>query len=411
MAILNVKQRIDAYNLGRDAEILALKYQALSDNEFSFYRGTAHLFYEDLPKSPIFTNAPNTWICGDLHLENFGSYKGSNRLSYFDLNDCDESLLAPCTLELSRFLVSVLVGAESLALDQKQALKLCDTFLDSYIQALALGEAYWIERASAKGMIRQLLMSLKKRTRTEFINSRTCTNKQGDRKINVKNGKALPVSDEARAKIKTFMQEFAKKQPEPAFFNVVDIARRIAGTGSLGLERYVILVAGHAIKNKADYYLLDLKLCKQSAAAHFVMDIKQPSWQTEAERVATIQRRLQAISPAFLSDVTIGNNSYLLKELLPTQDRLSLSQANGKIKPLAEVINTMGQITAWAQIRSSGRQGSAITDNLIQFAENSSKWRQDLLDYAVHYAKIVHQDWQVFKAQQPLKSSPSKPSN
>ena len=197
------------------------------------------------------------------------------------------------------------------------------------------------------------------------------------------------------------MQEFAKTQPKPAFFNVVDIARRIAGTGSLGLERYVILIDGNAKsevkKNKEDYYLLDLKLCKQSAAAHFVLDINQPSWQTEAQRVMTIQRRLQAVSPAFLSDVTIENQSYLLKELLPTQDRLSLDQANRKIEPIAKVIHTMGQITAWSQIRSSGRQGSAIADELIQFAENSQLWRNDLLAYAVQYAKVVHEDWQAFR--------------
>ena len=401
MSKLNIKQRIHAYNKGRDAEILALKYQAISENEFSFYRGTAHLFYEDLPKTPVFTNAPNTWICGDLHLENFGSYKGSNRLSYFDLNDCDEAVLAPCTIELARFLVSVLVGAESLSLRQKQALKLCDTFLDSYIQALQSGEAYWVERASARGMIRQLLMSLKKRSRADFINSRTKINKKGERKIDVNNGKALPASAAAQTKIKTFMQEFAKTQLKPAFFNVVDIARRIAGTGSLGLERYVILIDGNAKsevkKNKEDYYLLDLKLCKQSAAAHFVLDINQPSWQTEAQRVMTIQRRLQAVSPAFLSDVTIENQSYLLKELLPTQDRLSLDQANRKIEPIAKVIHTMGQITAWSQIRSSGRQGSAIADELIQFAENSQLWRNDLLAYAVQYAKVVHEDWQAFR--------------
>ena len=400
MLLPSIKHRINAYNLGRDPDILALKLQAISDNEFSFYRGTAHLFYEDLPKTPIFNNAPYSWICGDLHLENFGSYKGSNRLSYFDINDCDEAVLGPSTLDLTRFLVSVLVGAKSLALSQKQALNLCNTFLDSYIQALKLGEAYWIERASAKGMVRKLLMSLKKRTRADFINSRSRTNKKGERKIDVGNGKALPASDAAQAKIKEFMHEFAKTQSSPAFFNVVDIARRIAGTGSLGLERYVILIDGNAKKSKEDYYLLDLKLCNQSAASIYTQPIIQPDWQTEAQRVVTIQRRLQAISPAFLSDVTIGNKSYLLKELLPTQDRLNLNQVNGKVEPLAEVIHTMGKITAWAQIRSSGRQGSAITDDLIQFAENSQDWRKDLLDYAVQYAKVVNNNWQEFRSLQ-----------
>ncbi len=43
-------------------------------------------FYEDLQDVPL-PQSPNTWICGDLHLENFGSYKANNKLVYFDLND------------------------------------------------------------------------------------------------------------------------------------------------------------------------------------------------------------------------------------------------------------------------------------------------------------------------------------
>ncbi len=70
------------HNAGRDPERLALAYAKMSASPFVFLRGSWHLFYEraaalDLPA------APATWICGDLHFENFGSYKGDNRLVYF----------------------------------------------------------------------------------------------------------------------------------------------------------------------------------------------------------------------------------------------------------------------------------------------------------------------------------------
>ncbi|MBC7786802.1 MAG: DUF2252 domain-containing protein [Methylophilaceae bacterium] len=400
MTNLPVKQRINAYNHGRDHEILAFKYKAIQDNEFSFYRGTCHLFYEDLPQIPLFTEAPHTWILGDCHLENFGTYKGSNRLSYFDLNDCDEAALAPCTWELARFLVSVVVGAETLRLSQKQALALCDTFLDFYINTLKAGEAYWIERSTSTGMIRQLLMSLKKRSRIEFIKSRTFVEK-GNRLLTLNDGKTLPASKEAKARVTAFMLEFANQQTNSEFFKVLDIGRRIAGIGSLGMERYVILVVGNSKKVKDNYYLLDLKLCGPSALKPTISalnkPIKQPSWASEAERVVTTQRRLQAVSPAFLSAVNIDDKSYVLRELHPTQDRLSLNLADGKVKPLQEVIKSMGEIVAWAQLRSSGRQGSAIADQLIQFAEQPQQWRKDLLDYATKYAKVVHQDWLSFR--------------
>ena len=92
---MNVIREIQAYNAGRDPERLALKYQKMRSSPFGFLRASCHLFYARLPKTELFKAAPLTWICGDLHLENFGSYKGNNRLSYFDLNDFDEAALAP----------------------------------------------------------------------------------------------------------------------------------------------------------------------------------------------------------------------------------------------------------------------------------------------------------------------------
>ena len=331
MAQLSVAQRIANYNAGRDPELLALKYKLIRDNEFSFYRGTCHLFYEDWPLNAVLNKAPLAWICGDLHLENFGSYKGENRLTYFDLNDCDEGALAPCTWELARFLVSVLVAAESLQLKRKHALALCEAFLQSYTKTLRIGAARWVERANATGMIKELLAGLKKRTRADFIKSRVQI-KRDKIKLVVGDGRALAASDEAVQKVTQFMTEFAKTQQNPAFFQLIDMARRVAGTGSLGVERYAILVRGDS--NKAtqfeNFYLLDLKLCATSALAPYLPKNSQPKWASEAVRIVTVQRNLQAVPPAFLSAVSIGQQSYTLKELLPTQDRLNLVNAKGK---------------------------------------------------------------------------------
>ncbi len=401
MAQLSVSQRVANYNAGRDLELLALKYKLIRDNVFSFYRGTCHLFYEDWPAESSLNHVPQAWICGDLHLENFGSYKGGNRLTYFDLNDCDEGALAPCTWELARFLVSVLVAAESLQLKRKQALALCDVFLQSYIKTLGLGAARWVERANATGMIKELLVGLKKRTCADFIKARISTKSGKDRRDKIKlilgDGRMLAASDEAIKKVTQFMTEFAKTQPNPAFFEVVDVARRVAGTGSLGMERYAILVRGDSSKatQYENFYLLDLKLCGTSALAPYLLSA-QPKWASEAARVVTVQRNLQAVPPAFLSAVSIGQQSYVLKELLPTQDKLSLVDVRGKISRLTSVIEQMGEIVAWAQLRASGRNGAAVADELIAFAQAAEAWYTPLMDYAEAYASQVSADWRAF---------------
>jgi uncharacterized protein (DUF2252 family) len=93
------------------------------------------------------------------------------------------------------------------------------------------------------------------------------------------------------------MDRFAATQPKPKFFEVLDIGRRIAGTGSLGLERFVILVEGKSTPN--GNYVLDIKEAEPSAMApHLVrLGIKQPTWLDEASRVVSIQKRIQAVDP------------------------------------------------------------------------------------------------------------------
>ncbi|GAC1402038.1 MAG: hypothetical protein NVSMB49_17550 [Ktedonobacteraceae bacterium] len=99
----NVFERIQHFNQGRNPHLLQLKYQVMSTNSFAFLRGSDHLFYEDWPQESLLNDAPLSWLCGDLHWQNLGSYKGDNRLVYFQMNDLMRLYLhlAPGTLHVS----------------------------------------------------------------------------------------------------------------------------------------------------------------------------------------------------------------------------------------------------------------------------------------------------------------------
>src|SRR5262245_44055758 len=114
-ATRSIRERIDAFNRGRRPELLKRKYRLMCSDPFVFFRGTAHLFWEDWARSrrPL-DDAPLVWSCGDLHLENFGSYKGDNGLAYFDLNDFDDAALAPATRDVARFLTSARLAGVSI---------------------------------------------------------------------------------------------------------------------------------------------------------------------------------------------------------------------------------------------------------------------------------------------------------
>jgi len=146
---------------------------------------------------------------------------------------------------------------------------------------------------------------------------------------------------------------------------MIDVARRIAGTGSLGLERYTILVNGRG--TPSGHFLLDLKFAPVSALARYVRT-KQPRWDNEAVRVVAVQRRMQAIAPALLQATTVGSRAYVLRELMPTQDKLDLDAWDGRMTGLDLLARDLGFVVAWSELCSAGRDGSATIDELISFA-------------------------------------------
>jgi uncharacterized protein (DUF2252 family) len=396
----SLTDRITRFNADRSADRLALKYQEMAVDAFSFLRGTCHLFYEDLPQTGVFQNAPAVWVCGDLHLQNFGSFKGNDRLGlqkrdrklvYFDINDFDESVLAPCSWDLARFVVSLLVA--DLGLTEADAIALGQFFLQTYGETLTTGKACAIHRETAQGVVKDLLQSLKLRKRKSFIRRRLDPKM---RSLKRAPNKVLTVPSEDLHRIHQLMTQWAETQPQnqanPEFFKILDIAQRIAGNGSLGLERYLILIQGKGYPNGS--YLLDLKAARSSCLQPYLPTL-QPNWQTEADRIVSVQSRLQDSPPALLSVLHQDGTSYVLRELQPTADKLDLAAVAHHPKRLKVLVETLARIVAWDHIRSGGRQRSAIADDLIAFGHKAG-WQTEIIDYARHYSQQVRRDHQEF---------------
>jgi uncharacterized protein (DUF2252 family) len=390
----DVVERILAFNHGREGRTVQLKYDRMRQGDiFTFFRGTCHLFYEDWPGDTTFNNAPATWICGDLHLQNYGSYKASNRHVYFDMNDFDEGLLAPCTLELARLVTSIIVCGVALKMSKADALTLAKACLDTYTVALSNGYIRAVERDIVSGMVRELLETVQTRKPKKFLDSRT-NRTTTQRTLRLDGEHTLSITKSQRRKVSEWMESWRDSQPNPDFYRLLDVAWRIAGVGSLGVERYVLLVEGDGSPD--GNILLDLKAQAGSALQPYVK-LKQPMWNNPAERVAAIQARMQAVTPALLTTVTIAECAFTLKELQPTADGIDVKQWDRKPRRLERAVRTMGDILAWNQARSSGRQGSAMTDDLIRFGQDAS-WREPLLHYAQQYAAQVSADYRAFCA-------------
>jgi hypothetical protein len=69
---------------------------------------------------------------------------------------------------------------------------------------------------------------------------------------------------------------------------------------------------------------------------------------------------------------------------------------DGEIKRLERVLAVMGQVAAWAQLRSSGRQGSATADELIEYGRSLEGKRSQMLEHARRFAADTEKSYQEY---------------
>ena len=402
---------IAAYNAGREPERLAMKYAAMRADPFRFLRGTCHLFHTRLSQNALAPTGPCAWICGDLHLENFGTYLGDNDLTYFDVNDFDEAILAPFTWDILRLAVSVLAAAPIIGLTDGSAKSFATQLVDTYFAELAIGKPRWLERSTASGPIGDLMDKRKRRDPAKFLAKRTVT-KGGKISLLIDGERMLAIEKSDRDALAAFMTALAKQTPKAKPLKFIDAARRIAGTGSLGLPRFVLLVEDPA--NADDHWLLDLKSAAPSALAPYAT-FPQPKWSSEAARVAAIQTLFQANTPSMLSAQTLRGAPYTLKQMQPSADRLDLKALATNKDAFGLVIGSMARLTAWGHLRGTGRYASVTADDLIA-AASDPKAPAVLLDRALTLAKINATDWAQYCAAYdqgtfgpPAKSEPGEP--
>ncbi len=389
-----IYERLTAFNKNRLPDMVKLKYQAMSANVFRFYRGTCHLFYEDLSAANDLPPSPVTWVCGDLHIENFGSFKGDNRQEYFDLNDFDEALLAPAAWEIVRMLASIFVAFDSLGLSEEEALKTVQLFLNTYSSTLKNGKAISIDPRTADGIVHTFLAAVEKRKQKELLKKYT-QGKKSKLTLLLDNDRHFKVDEPLKTELGNFIDDMIQKSKYACYdYKVQDCIFRLAGTGSVGVKRYLFLLKSTNTKNK--YLLLDMKQASPSCL-HPYIKTTQPAWGSEAERIIAIQERMQNISPALLSPVVFKDEPYVLKQMQPTEDKINFELLKYRYDEIDKVINDMAVLTASAQLRSGGRQGSAIIDELIAYGKNNY-WREGMVKYASKYTVKLKKDYKEFMA-------------
>ena len=90
-----------------DGADLQLKHQRMKEDLFSFFRATFYRWVQLWPEvCPSLTLAPRVLAVGDLHVENFGTWRDIEGRLIWGVNDFDEAATMPYTLDLARLAAS-----------------------------------------------------------------------------------------------------------------------------------------------------------------------------------------------------------------------------------------------------------------------------------------------------------------
>lgn len=114
--------------------LLPLRYSRMKVSPFAFFRGGAAVMTADLAGTAA--SGLRVQACGDCHLLNFGGFATPERRLVFDINDFDETAVAPWEWDLKRLATSFVLATLDI-LDKEARIDLAQTVARSYRETMA----------------------------------------------------------------------------------------------------------------------------------------------------------------------------------------------------------------------------------------------------------------------------------
>jgi uncharacterized protein (DUF2252 family) len=392
----SVVDEIVAFNRDRNPNLVRLKFRKMAKDPLAFFRGTCHLFAADWPLLRPPDVGPSILICGDLHLENFGAYRTDDGDFLYDINDFDEALVAPCSLDLVRCAASVLLAAQLWKHTPVQAMRSLLAFLDRYratvIRSASTGRIRILSVGTARGPVWGLLQRPVRATQVQFLDRFTERQVDGTRRIERRTGRFLAVGRKQRQRLCDAVERRG--------FEVLDVAFRVAGTGSLGLERYAVLVRGNGQPEQGR--ILDIKEARAPALLAYAAEEQRTDAVSEARRIVQAQRRLQSKPIACLHVLDVDGREYRMRELIPEENRTGLDQLRRQPRRLRRAVAIAGKLVGWAHARGCRLEGDDRHDDLARWAAGPGL--DAVIASAVRYAERNRRDHKTFSRSSKMSS-------
>ncbi|HVN08908.1 MAG TPA: DUF2252 family protein [Patescibacteria group bacterium] len=329
---------------------LRLKHQFMAAAVFPFLRATFYrwlqCWHEVCPRA---SEAPRVLAVGDLHVENFGTWRDLEGRLIWGINDFDEVSHLPYTIDIVRLTTSALFAADGDHLALKPRV-IAECIEEGYRQSLAAGGRPFV-LSERQGWLRRVSLHIIAEGPAFWEKLRSCP---------AVSAKVVPA--EARTAIEHAMPERGLRYA---------YARRGAGLGSRGHQRYVSLVnwRGGSIAREA-------KALVPSAAV----------WLRHHSRTGPIlysqvlRTAVRVPDPHFRVE-----GHWIVRRLSPSCKKINMADLPER-RNEERLLFAMGAETANVHLGAPSACGSVRRD----LARRHGAW---LLDSARDMVKFVRRDW------------------
>jgi uncharacterized protein (DUF2252 family) len=404
---------------------------------FTFYRGAAKIMAADLKDTP--TAGLVVQLCGDAHLSNFGVFASPERKLLFDLNDFDETLPGPFEYDVKRMAASFTIAAGNNGFSKADTRAATLASVAAYRQAMAefaqmrtmdLWYAHLAED-ELMGAVRGVVAEAKKgggkkanakheqevkaakraqktaektREKAHTRDSLQALSKLGElvdgryrivsqppivvpaRELEAVYGMSSEevskaVGEQLRA-YRATLQDDRRHLLER--FEVVDMARKVVGVGSVGTRAFIVLLQG---RDTGDPLFLQIKEATTSVLEDH---LPKSRYQQPGERVVHGQRLMQAASDIFLGwtrGVDVQRHFYWRQ--------LRDMKGSALVEAMAPVgLTFYARTCGWTLARAHARSGDPVA--IAEYLGDDDAFDRSITDFSERYAGQNEQDFQEF---------------
>src|SRR6266516_4701466 len=329
--------------------LVPVRHGRMMVSPFTFYRGAAAIMAADLAATPV--AGLEAQLCGDAHLSNFGAFASPERRLLFDLNDFDETLPGPFEYDVKRMAASFTIAGRNNGFSKADTRASTLAAVRAYREAMALFAQMptmdiwyaYLDEEQVMGAGRSAVAETVREAKAAKKAPKATRKRAKAREQAAKNAEKIAEKSREKAHTRDSLQARSKlgelvdgryrivSQPPivvPARdlartyglspgevdrmireqfrayratlqddrrhllerFQIVDMARKVVGVGSVGTQAFIVLLQG---RDAHDPLFLQVK---EATAAVLEAHLPKSRYRQHGERVVQGQRMMRAES-------------------------------------------------------------------------------------------------------------------